>query len=60
MLRIKIGDHPSNISIGDDVQRFSIFSFSGPLKGQIKFNMNKLDKRLPKIATDKIWLTSIF
>jgi hypothetical protein len=32
----KFGDHPSNISVGDDVQRFSIFSFSGPFKGPNK------------------------
>jgi hypothetical protein len=36
MLQTKFGDNPSNISVGDDVQRFSIFSFSGPLKGPIK------------------------
>jgi hypothetical protein len=36
MLHTKFGDHPSNILVGDDVQMFSIFSFSGPFKGPIK------------------------
>jgi hypothetical protein len=39
-----IGDHQSLISVGNDVQ-----------KGANQINMNKLDKRLPKNATDKIW-----
>jgi hypothetical protein len=34
---------------------FSIFSFSGPFLGANQINMSKLDKRLPKNATDEIW-----
>jgi hypothetical protein len=36
MLQTTFGDHPSIISVGNDIQGFSIFSFSGPFKGQIK------------------------
>jgi hypothetical protein len=44
----KFGDHLSIISVGNDVQGFSILSFSAQI------NISKLDKRLPKNATDKV------
>jgi hypothetical protein len=44
MLHTKFGDHQSNISVGDDVQMFSIFSFSGPFKGPIKLILTNLIK----------------
>jgi hypothetical protein len=51
MLQTKFGDRPSIFSVGDYVKRFFIFSF----KWANQINLNKLDKRLLKNATDKVW-----
>jgi hypothetical protein len=50
MLQTKFGDHPSIISVGDDVQSFSSSIIS--LNGANQINMNKLDKRLHKKAAN--------
>jgi hypothetical protein len=52
----KFGDHPSIISVGNDVQRFfPLFLLMWPLKGANQIIMSKLDKKVPKNATDKVW-----
>jgi hypothetical protein len=50
----KFGDHLSIISVGN-VQRFFYFWLKWPLKGANQINMSKLDKSVPKNATDKVW-----
>jgi hypothetical protein len=55
MPQTKLGDHLFIISVGNDVQRFFLFKLWQSLKGASRINMSKLDKRLPKNATEKVW-----
>jgi hypothetical protein len=56
MLKTKFCDLTFIGSVEDEEDIFfSIFRFSGPLKGSNKMNTSKFDKRLPKNDTDKVW-----
>jgi hypothetical protein len=49
-------DHPSIISVGNDVQSFFLYiSLTWPLTGANQINKSKFDKRVPKKTTDKGW-----
>jgi hypothetical protein len=51
----KFGDHLSIISVGNDVRRFFlILALVAPI-GANQIDISKLDKRVPKNATDKVW-----
>jgi hypothetical protein len=53
MLQTKFGDHPSVISVGNDVQKSFYFKLYWPLKGAKQMNRSILVEKVPNMLQTK-------